>query len=183
MPATARRPASSRGPGSARALRPCGAPWREQERERLHRRLGRTSCAGEEIDELHQPADRRVEPQPSKSSVTAATVRATTLACSSVISTAWTRGSSRTSSASASTIIRQARRQESVNPLDPLHAPGLDRFERTHEHLIKPQAVGAVFGDDRVGIDHVAAALDILWAGHRRGRRVGREDEAFALSW
>ena len=45
----------------------------------------------------------------SRSSVTAATVRATILACSVVGATSCTLGSSRTSSASASTIIRQAR--------------------------------------------------------------------------
>ncbi len=36
-------------------------------------------------------------------------------------------------------------RQESIDALHSLHAPGLDRFQRTHEHLIESQAVGAIF--------------------------------------
>ena len=39
--------------------------------------------------------------------------------------------------------------QEPVDALDALHAPGLDRLERAHEHLVEPQAVGAVLLDDR----------------------------------
>ena len=52
--------------------------------------------------------------------------------------------------------------QKSVNTLDALHAPGLDGFERSHEHLVKPQAIGAILGDNGVGIDHVAPALGHL---------------------
>ena len=60
--------------------------------------------------------------------------------------------------------------QEPVNALDALHAPGLDGLQRAHEHLVEPQAVGAILGDDVVGVDHVAPAL-----GHLVGPGVDAE--------
>ena len=95
----------------------------------------------------------------SKSSVTAATVRATILACSAVGATSWTRGSRRDLGRLGVHDHPPGPAQEPVNAFDALHAPGLDGLERSHEHLVKPQAIGAVLGDHGVGIDHVAPAL------------------------
>ncbi len=52
--------------------------------------------------------------------------------------------------------------EEAVDPLDPLHAPGLDRFERPHEHLVEPKAVGAIFLDDSSGLMTFPRLFDIL---------------------
>ena len=62
-------------------------------------------------------------------------------------------------------------RQEPRHALHAGHAPGFGLFERSHEHLVETQRIRAVFGDDLVGVDHVAAALGHLLA-------VLAEDEA-----
>ena len=64
--------------------------------------------------------------------------------------------------------------QETIDAFDPAHAPRFGRFQRTHEHLVKPHAVGAVVSNDLVRSNDVAAAL-----GHLVG--VGRYGQA-ALS-
>src|SRR5262245_21075635 len=46
--------------------------------------------------------------------------------------------------------------EEAGHAFDAAHAPGFHLLERAHEHLVKAQAVGAVFLDDLVGIDDVA---------------------------
>ena len=35
--------------------------------------------------------------------------------------------------------------------------PGLDRFQRAHEHLVEAKHIGAVRADDVIGVDDVAA--------------------------
>jgi len=52
--------------------------------------------------------------------------------------------------------------EEAVDALHAGGAPWLSVLERSHEHLVEPQGIGAVFGDDGVGIHHVAAALGHL---------------------
>ena len=49
--------------------------------------------------------------------------------------------------------------EETVHAVDALHAPRFGGFERAHEHFVQPERVGAVFGDDGIGVDDVAAAL------------------------
>ena len=69
--------------------------------------------------------------------------------------------------------------EETEHALDAAHAPRLRGFERAHEHLVKPQRVGAVFLDDVVGVHDVAARLAHLHA-------VLAEDEALVdefLKW
>ena len=68
--------------------------------------------------------------------------------------------------------------QEPVHPLHPLGAPWLGRFERSHEHLIEPHAVGAVVADHIVRIDHVAQRLGHLGRELGQGFVVGTADRA-----
>ncbi len=72
--------------------------------------------------------------------------------------------------------------EEAVDALDTLHAPRLDRFERSHEHLVEPQAISAVFLDHGVGVDHVAPALrHLVRAGVDANGWIARQDEGVAL--
>ena len=81
----------------------------EQEREGFHRLdWAALSCDVKKLTNSIKRLMAVLNRSASRSSVTAATVRATTLACSAANSTGRTRESSRTTSASASTIIRQA---------------------------------------------------------------------------
>ena len=77
--------------------------------------------------------------------------------------------------------------QKTVNPLDSLHAPGLDGFERAHEHFVKSQAVRAIFRHDRIGIDHVAAGSSTSCErGRRRARSASAastKPSAFLTTW
>ena len=81
----------------------------EQEREGFHRLAGSNLGRGERVDELHQPADRRVEPQGLDVVGHGRNRPRDDCACSGVAATSRTCGSRRISWASASTIIRQAR--------------------------------------------------------------------------
>jgi len=64
--------------------------------------------------------------------------------------------------------------EEAVDALDALGVPHFRLPQRSHEHLVETEGVGAVAIDDVVRVDHVAAALAHLVGpggdGHRRVR-------------
>ena len=49
--------------------------------------------------------------------------------------------------------------EKPIDAFNAFRAPGFRLFERTHEHFVEPQRIGAVVRDDVVGVDHIAAAL------------------------
>ena len=49
--------------------------------------------------------------------------------------------------------------QETINALDAFGAPGLHHLQRPHEHLVEAEGVGAILGENIVGVDDVAARL------------------------
>ena len=72
--------------------------------------------------------------------------------------------------------------QESRNAFHALHAPGFGGFERAHEHFVEAEAVGAVFLDDDVGIDHVSATFGhLVGAGIHFDGVVRGQHKAIAL--
>ena len=54
--------------------------------------------------------------------------------------------------------------QEPLAAPDGVHAPGSRFLKVSHEHLIEPQGIGAVFPDDVVGIDDVSTGFAHLLA-------------------
>ena len=124
--------------------------------------LGRTSYRSERVDELHQPADRRVETQPFQVIGHGGHGAGDDLRLLRV------RGNFLDPGIEANLVglgvddHPPGPAQEPVNALDAFHAPGFDGFKRAHEHLVKPQAISAILRDDRVGVDHVAPALGHL---------------------
>ena len=69
------------------------------------------------------------------------------------------RRSRRSSPVSSSTTLRQSRCRKRCTPTMSVGAPRPARVERTHEHLVEPQRVGAVVAVDVVGRDDVLQAL------------------------
>ncbi len=49
--------------------------------------------------------------------------------------------------------------QEAKHAVDPIHAPWLGGFQRSHEHLVQAQRIGSILGHHLIGIHHVSAAL------------------------
>ena len=77
-------------------------------------------------------------------------------------------------------------REEARDALDAGHRPRLRGLQRPHEHEVAAQSIRAVFGDDVVRVDDVAAALAHLLAVlaedesliHEPLERLGRGDVA-----
>ena len=49
--------------------------------------------------------------------------------------------------------------EEASHAIDTGHTPGFRSLQRSHEHLVQPQGIGAVFLDHLVRVHHVTAAL------------------------
>ena len=52
--------------------------------------------------------------------------------------------------------------EKTIDAFDAFGVPRFDHFQRAHEHLVKPERVGAVFAQNVVGVDDVAARLGHL---------------------
>ncbi len=111
--------------------------------------FGRTSCAVKKLVNSIKRLIAVLNRSASMSSVTAATVRATTFACSGVNGDILDLGVEPDDVGLGIDDHPPGPAEEAIDALHALHAPGLDRFQRAHEHLVEPQAIGAVFLDDR----------------------------------